>query len=357
MYLCEKLNCLQNSGHQLPQNSQRIQGSRAAVSSVASSQRVQYWPHLTLPSSPPGETWWQQHSSPCMGRRCLIPPYPDQTIAMLKACQEECFPEEVKALKSSKPVLPSSRLHTLSPDLDGTTGLIRVGGCLRRRDSPSLTDIHPIILDPHHAVTKLFSISIKDLDERLLHPGTDRVFAELQRQYWVLLGRQVVRHHQSNCVECRRWRGQPTVPGSPAALPTSILIDRSGLFWPLPRQDWALSGEVWGLIIKCLTTRCIHLDLLNSLDADAFLLALRRFILGRGTPSEVLPDQGTKFWSAQWELKAAFSAMEPWLQESLATHQITFKFDPSTLVAPGSAKYALWKRPYRWSLKTSTSQC
>ncbi|KAK0141188.1 hypothetical protein N1851_021781 [Merluccius polli] len=53
--------------------------------------------------------------------------------------------------------------------------------------------------------------------------------------------------------------------------------------------------KCWGLIFKCLTTRCIHLDLLNSLDADAFLLALRKFILRRGTPSDVLPDQGTKF--------------------------------------------------------------
>lgn len=34
----------------------------------------------------------------------------------------------------------------------------------------------------------------------------------------------------------------------------------------------------WGVIFKCLTTRAIHLDLLNSLDSDSFLLALHRFI-------------------------------------------------------------------------------
>lgn len=38
-----------------------------------------------------------------------------------------------------------------------------------------------------------------------------------------------------------------------------------------------------------LTSCCVHLDLLASLDADTFLLALRRFIAWRGT---LLSDQG-----------------------------------------------------------------
>lgn len=36
----------------------------------------------------------------------------------------------------------------------------------------------------HPAVNLL----IKDMDERLLHPGTELVHAELQRQYWMFQG-------------------------------------------------------------------------------------------------------------------------------------------------------------------------
>lgn len=75
------------------------------------------------------------------------------------------------------------------------------------------------------------------------------------------------------------------------------------------------SEKRWGIIFKCLTTRCIHLDLLTSLDSDAFLLALRRFIARRGTPFEVLSDQETNFRGADKELKEAFAAMESELQE------------------------------------------
>ncbi len=84
----------------------------------------------------------------------------------------------------------------------------------------------------------------------------------------------------------------------------------------------------WGVLFKCLTTRCIHLDLLNSIETDAFLLALRRFIARRGTPSEILSDQGTNFRGAQTKLREAFKEMEPRLQEQLASYQITFKMNP-----------------------------
>ncbi len=46
----------------------------------------------------------------------------------------------------------------------------------------------------------------------------------------------------------------------------------------------------WGILFKCQTTRCLHLDLLTSLDVDSFLMALRRFISRRGQPSRRGPD-------------------------------------------------------------------
>ena len=70
----------------------------------------------------------------------------DAEALLLKASQADCFPGEIKCLRAGKPVLPSSKLSTLAPEMDPTMGLIRVGGRLRRMDTSCSTDIHPIVL-------------------------------------------------------------------------------------------------------------------------------------------------------------------------------------------------------------------
>ncbi len=209
---------------------------------------------------------------------------------------------------------------------------MRVGGRLRRLESPNVEQIHPIVLDSRHPATKLL---IRDFDERLLHPGTERVYAELRRQYWILRGRQAVKHHQLNCSSCQRWRAQPKVPQM-ADLPPERLrllcppFYSTGVdcFGPYHVKIGRRVEKRWGVIFKCLTTRAVHIELLNSLDVDAFLLALRRFIARRGRPKEIRSDCGTNFRGADRELREAFAAMESQLKEQLADYQILFKFNP-----------------------------
>ncbi len=71
--------------------------------------------------------------------------------------------------------------------------MIRVGGRLHKAEVLEEDEIHPIVLDPSHPVTKLL---IKDFDHRLLHAGPDQVYFELRRTYWILRGRQAVKKHQ-----------------------------------------------------------------------------------------------------------------------------------------------------------------
>src|SRR4029434_9738584 len=99
----------------------------------------------------------------------------------------------------------------------------------------------------------------------------------------------------------------------------------------------------WGIIFKCLTTRCLHLDLLGMMDVDAFLLALRRFISRRGKPFKIWADRGTNFRAGDRELNQCFQAMDPKLQEHLANQQISFNFNP-----PGSPHFGgVWEREIR----------
>lgn len=274
----------------------------------------------------------------------------EQTV--LSQMQTESFPTEMVHLKSGKPVSGTSRLASLSPEFDPTTGLIRVGGRLRRCSEAELDSIHPIVLAPQHPVTKLI---IKDYDEKLRHPGPERVFAELRRTYWVLRGREAVRRHQRQCGECRKWKGQPEVPRM-ADLPLArqqlfkpaFFSTGMDCFGPYMIRIGRRNEKRWGILFKCLTTRAVHIDLLASIDSDSFLMSLRRFIARRGKPYELLSDQGTNFKGGERELKESFAALHEELQGHLGSQQIKFFFNP-----PGAPHFGgCWEREIR-SIKTA----
>jgi len=252
---------------------------------------------------------------------------------LLQRAQSECFPEEFNALKTNKSIPRSSKLLPLSPEYDPDLGLIRVGGRLRRAaESLDQYSIHPIILDPKHPITKLI---IKHYDEKLLHPGCERVLGELRRRYWILRGRQAIRQHQHQCRDCQRWRANPVIPKM-ADLPPARLRLFKPPFWstgidcfgPFTVKIGRRTEKRWGLLFKCLTTRCIHIELLDSMDADTFLMAFRRFVSRRGKPFELLSDCGTNFKAGEAELRNAFQAMAPDLKHQLARTQVNFQFNP-----------------------------
>lgn len=107
----------------------------------------------------------------------------------------------------------------------------------------------------------------------------------------------------------------------------------------------------WGLLFKCQTTRCVHIETLNHLDTDSFLLALRRFVSRRGCPCELISDQGTNFVGGEWELRETFIQLCPSLQQQLAKSQVRFIHNtphPFTSEVPGKEKCgnqngAAWK--------------
>lgn len=104
----------------------------------------------------------------------------------------------------------------------------------------------------------------------------------------------------------------------------------------------------WGIIFNCLTTRCLHLDLLEKMDAEAFLMALRRFMSRRGKPFEILADRGSNFRGGEAMLREAFQKVEPALRQQLAEQQITFRFNPPHAPHFGG----VWEREIR-SIKAS----
>ncbi len=187
-------------------------------------------------------------------------------------------------------------------------------------------------MDPNHPNTRLL---IKDYDSRIRHPGSERVFAELRRRVWILKGREAVKKHQRTCLECCKWRSKPAsqimvdLP-SPRLRLFKPAFHSTGMdcFGPFLVKVRRRTEKRWGLLFKCMTTRAVHLEILTSMDRDAFLMALRRFIARRGKPAELYSDQGTNFRGGETELKEAFHQLSQDLQQQLAKQQISFHFNP-----------------------------
>ncbi|KAL3973453.1 solute carrier family 15, member 5 [Sarotherodon galilaeus] len=110
------------------------------------------------------------------------------------------------------------------------------------------------------------------------------------------------------------------------------------------------SEEAYGSVAYLRTTGrngevhlAVHLDVLNTIDADAFLMALRRFVARKGTPAELFSDQGTNFRGGERELCETFLKMAPELQQLLAPQKISFRFNP-----PGAPHFGgAWERKIR----------
>ncbi|XP_026094149.1 uncharacterized protein LOC113066497 [Carassius auratus] len=271
-------------------------------------------------------------------------------ISVLQQAQEECFPSELEQLKADKSLPRNSRLKALAPELNHDTQLIRVGGRLRCSPYLDPDTVHPIVLDPKHPVSKLL---IQSYDTKLHHPGPERVFAELRRKYWILRGREAIKRCQRTCVECQKWRRNPEVPKMADLPPARLRLFKPAFystgmdcFGPYTVKVGRRNEKKWGILFKCLTTRAVYIDILHSLDSDSFLMALRRFIARRGKPFELLSDQGTNFKGGERELKEAYAAIVPELQQQLASQQIQFHFNP-----PNSPHFGgSWEREIR-SLK------
>lgn len=130
----------------------------------------------------------------------------------------------------------------------------------------------------------------------------------LQQRFWIIGGRNLVRHKLASCVTCIRSR--PNLPQPYMAdLPTTRFaqgrpfintgVDYAGLFLYKtgPRRKSPVDKCYFALFV-CMAPKCVHLELVSSLSTPSFLAALDRFVGRRGLPSCIWSDNGTNFKGA-----------------------------------------------------------
>lgn len=93
-----------------------------------------------------------------------------------------------------------------------------------------------------------------------------------------------------------------------------------------------------------MASRAVHLEMASTLDTDACINALRRFISRRGQVQHLWSDNGTNFVGTERELKEALAKLD---QEAIAGHLVqagvNWTFNPPA----GSHFGGVWERMIR----------
>ena len=139
------------------------------------------------------------------------------------------------------------------------------------------------ILLPHdHDFTKL---CVRTFHEKY-HAGIESTLCKMKSVYWIPRARKIIKDIKAKCVMCRKLE-KKIVGQSMGPLPGKRLkpsppfyhsaLDLFGQFMIKGTVKRRIKRKVFGVVINCLVTRAVYVDLAEGYDADSFLTFLRRF--------------------------------------------------------------------------------
>ena len=228
--------------------------------------------------------------------------------------QYKCYSDSIDLVRQGK---SSNLKNQLNLKLD-ESGILR---CHGRLENAELTQgaKHPKLLPKEEYFTRLV---IEDHHRRVLHSGISQTLAQVRYEYWIPHGRATVKKVLKDCRICRRVEGNPFVMPKMPPLPAervarSLPFEYTGLDYlgPLyiksfPQTDKQVvqdTRKVWICLFTCLAVRAVHLELVDDMSAEEFILCLRRFIARRGIPRQIISDNAKQFKLARTTLNKAWS--------------------------------------------------
>lgn len=265
-------------------------------------------------------------------------------LVLVQIAQRDAFKEDMQKIRQGK-LSHNNQLYHLDPMQQ--EGVLRVGGRLKVASVP-LDLKHPAILPKDGVITRLI---LNYCHAKTQHQGRGQTLNELRANgYWIVGGSKVVASYIKQCVPCRRAR-RPTETQKMADLPVSR-VDPSppfsfcgmDCFGPFLTKQGRKENKRYGLIFTCLSSRAIHIELLEDLTTDAFINALRCFIAIRGAVREIRSDQGTNFVGAKNELSKALKEVN---KDRLATYLAERQCDFTMNVPDASHMGGVWERQIR----------
>ena len=236
------------------------------------------------------------------------------------------------------------KIKQLNPHLD-EQNIVKVGG----RTSKAGVHYRQQIIIPSGKVAQLLVRHVHEAN----HMGCEYTLAQIREKYWIR--RKDVKGVIRKCITCEKINGRPCQQKM-GDLPTSRLavgdvpFTNTGVdcFGPFLIKRGRSEVKRYGCLFTCMTTRAIHIEVLESLDTDSFLNALRRIISRRGQPRTITSDNGGNFVSACKELKQGLLELDQAkIDHYMIDKGVEWIFHPPH----ASHKSGIWERQIRSTRK------
>ena len=237
----------------------------------------------------------------------------EQTI--IKWVQERSFRDDIEIVRRDRKEKIKKKVGNLwriCPFID-KDGVLRVGGRLSQAEETENFRF-PVILPKRAMITKRL---VEWHHKKIEHRGKHSTISELREAgYWVVSASKEVGAVVRNCVRCKWLRGKfaeqkmADLPSSRTTIEPPFTFCGVDFFGHILVKEGRKSIKRYGVLFTCFSLRAVHIEVASSLETDAFIQALTRFIARRGEVREIRCDNGSNLRGAENELKAALNEMD-----------------------------------------------
>ena len=268
-------------------------------------------------------------------------------MVIIQTIQRESYPGDyaylISASKKEKGV--NKCLKKLNPI--SIAGVLRVGARLQR-SSHDFDVKHSIIMPSDSHVTRLL---IEDQHRRIGHGGSSHTWTTLRQRYWIVKGAATICKVLGHCLFCKRRNssfGKQFIADLPLCRVTSgnppFYFTGVDYFGSILVKQGRSMVKRYECVFTCLTMRAVHLEMAYSLDTNAFINALRRFVNRRGKPHSFYADNGSKFFGGCQELTRSIQDLnQDVIKERMKQQEIRWHFNPPYASHMGG----IWERMIR----------
>lgn len=227
-------------------------------------------------------------------------------MTAVKIVQQHHFVGLIEALTSNSPLPKQQRyISKLHPFID-REGFVRVGGRLGHSEDLSECSKYPLLLPAHHPLTTSLFLYTHHF---LMHGGPQAMLGYIYTKFWPLKAKIMANRTYSHCLRCQWIKPTPAVQQmgqlprcrvSLAERPfVSTGVDYFEPLWISQPGRGRKPVRAYVCLFVCMTTKAIHMELVDDLSTPGFLNAFQRFVSRRGMPSEMFSDHGRNFCGAR----------------------------------------------------------
>ena len=251
----------------------------------------------------------------------------------MRQLQTEAFAEEIKSLETTGKVNKNSVIAAFHPYLDEEDGLIKLRSRIRLSLCLQATVDLPLLPgrnEDNNKVPHFITLLVREAHRRVMHAGLRDTLSELRQEAWILRGRQIVKGILAKCACCNRMNSrpydQPTAPLPMDRCTSAPPFDVTGVDFAGPLYIRGSKKKSWICLFTCGVVRAVHLELVMSLTARCFLMAIERFVSRFGVCRVIYSDNAKTFKRADKDLATLWKKAEPEILQEIAHKGIQWKF-------------------------------